>query len=140
MPHCIVEYTDNLASDGDIPKLLQELAGKFRSRGDVFPVGGLRIRAIRLTEFVLADGLGDDAFVNVTVKIGPGRPLEFRKQFFAEMFEIVQEHFAELFARRPLALSLYVEEADKDGSFKANSIHRRLKSAPGGQPGMAAEK
>jgi len=128
VPHCIVEYTDNLVAEGAVPQLLQKLASKFRSRGDVFPIGGLRVRAVRLSEYVLADGLGDDAFVNVTVKIGAGRPLDFRKQFFAEMFEIVQEHFAELFSRRPLALSLYVEEADKDGSFKANSIHQWLKS------------
>lgn len=137
MPHCIVEYTDNLSAEGLLPSLLQALATKFRSRGDVFPVGGLRIRAIRLNEYVVADGQGDDAFVNVTVKIGPGRPLEFRKQFFAEMFDIMQGHFAELFARRALALSLYVEEADAAGSFKANSIHRRLQSGAATRVGAA---
>lgn len=126
MPHCIVEYTDNLAASGIVPQLLEELACKFRSRSDIFPVGGLRIRALRLTEYLVADGKGDDAFVNVTVKIGPGREPDFRKQFFSEMFDIIKEHFAGLLASRPLALSLYVEEADKDGSFKASNIHQRL--------------
>jgi 5-carboxymethyl-2-hydroxymuconate isomerase len=129
MPHCIVEYTDNLIEDGAIPELLEKLAAKFRDSGGVFPVGGLRVRAIRLTEYVLADGKGDDAFVNVTAKIGPGRPLEFRKTFFGEMFEILKDHFAEIWTSRGLALSLYVEENDEDGSFKINNIHHRLKAS-----------
>lgn len=128
MPHCIVEYTDNLVSDNIIPRFLEELAVKFRSRGDIFPVGGLRIRAIRLNEYIIADGRDDYAFVNVTVKIGPGRDLDFQKQFFSETFDIMKSHFSSLFASRPLALSLYVEEASKNGSFKANSIHAHMKS------------
>lgn len=125
MPHCIVEYTDNLVDKGRIPALLQVLAEKFRSRSEVFPVSGLRIRAIRLSEYVLTDGGGEDAFVNITVKIGAGRPLEFRKQFFGEMFDLSRQHFAELLVTRKLALSLYVEVADPDGSHKTNSTREQ---------------
>lgn len=83
------------------------------------------MRAIRLNEYVLTDGSGEDAFVKITVKIGAGRPLDFRKQFFREMFDLARAHLADLFACRKLALSLYVEVADPDGSFKTNSAHER---------------
>src|SRR5208283_1627771 len=73
MPHCIVEYTDNLGKEAAIPALLEKIAAKFRDSNGVFPTGGIRVRAIRLAEYVIADGKGDDAFVNVTAKIGPGR-------------------------------------------------------------------
>jgi 5-carboxymethyl-2-hydroxymuconate isomerase len=125
VPHCIVEYTDNLVADGRMPALLELLADKFRCQSEVFPVAGLRVRAIRLSEYVLTDGSGEDAFVNITVKIGAGRPLDFRKKFFREMFDIARAHFAGLFASRKLALSLYVEVADPDGSFKTNSARER---------------
>lgn len=134
MPHCIVEYTDNLGSEADIPALLRKLAEKLCDSGGVFPVGGVRVRAIRLSEYVVADGAEDDAFVNVTVKIGPGRPEAFKKDFFGALFAIVEAHFAELFARRYLALSLYVEEADEAGSFKKNNIHQRFRKE---EPGAA---
>lgn len=127
MAHCVVEYTDNLGEEGDIPSLLRKLAAKFRDSGGVFPIGGIRVRAIRLTDYVIADGKEDDAFVNITVKMGAGRDPEFKKKFFGEQFEIVKDHFAGLYARRYLALSLYVEEADEAGSFKHNNLHARFK-------------
>jgi 5-carboxymethyl-2-hydroxymuconate isomerase len=126
MPHCIVEYTDNLGEAGAIKPLLHKLAAKFRDSDGVFPTGGIRVRAIRLEEYVIADGQADDAFVNVTVKIGPGRDPAFRKRFFTEMFGMVKEHFQPVFDSRSVALSMYVEEADENGSFKANNIHARL--------------
>jgi 5-carboxymethyl-2-hydroxymuconate isomerase len=128
MPHCIVEYTDNLAEDGDIPGLLKTLADALCDSGGVFPKGGVRVRALRLNEYVVADGAADDAFVNVTVKIGAGRPAAFKSAFFGGLFSLVEAHFADLFARRGLALSLYVEEADEAGSFKKNNIHTRFRA------------
>ena len=127
MPHCIVEYTDNLAAEGDIQGLLRKLAARLCDSGGVFPPGGVRVRAIRLTEYVVADGREDDAFVNLTVRIGPGRPDDFKKSFFGAVFRLVEDHFADLYTRRYLALTLYVEEADEAGSFKKNNIHARFK-------------
>jgi 5-carboxymethyl-2-hydroxymuconate isomerase len=128
MPHCIVEYTDNLGAEAGIRDLLGKLAAKFRDSDGVFPTGGIRVRAIRLNEYVIADGAYDDAFVNITARIGPGRDPVFKKRFFNEMFGIVREHFKPVFDTRSFALSLYVEEADENGSFKENNIHARLKS------------
>ncbi len=129
MPHLIVEYTDNLAAEGDIPGLLRKLAARLAESGGVFPIGGIRVRAIRLTEYVIADGQDDYAFVNATARIGPGRPDAFKQEFFGAVFDVIKAHFADLFERRYLALSLYVEEADEAGSFKQNNIHLKFRSA-----------
>lgn len=129
MPHIIVEYTDNLGDEADIPDLLKKLAAKMVDSGGVFPIGGVRVRAIRLTEYVIADGEGDYALVNATAKIGAGRPADFKQAFFGEMFEIIKRHFAKLYSERLLALTLYVEEADENGSFKQNNIHAKFRSA-----------
>jgi 5-carboxymethyl-2-hydroxymuconate isomerase len=129
MAHAIVEYTDNLGPDADIPRLLKTIAAKLNDSGGVFPLGGIRVRAIRLTEYVIADGQDDYAFVNTTIKMGPGRPESFKTAFFGELFELIKAHFAEIYARRYLALSLYVEEADEAGSFKHNNIHQKFKAA-----------
>lgn len=127
MAHVVVEYTANLAAEGDIPGLLTMIARELRDAGGVFPVGGIRVRAVRLDDYVVADGAEDDAFVHITAKIGKGRPEEFKKAFFGGLFEKVKAHFTDLYARRYLALSMYVEEADESGSFKHNNIHRRFK-------------
>jgi 5-carboxymethyl-2-hydroxymuconate isomerase len=127
MAHAVVEWTSNLEGEADIRGLLELIAAAMRNSGGVFPWGGIRVRAIRLDDYVIADGKADDAFVNVTVKMAAGRSAEFKKAFFTDLFEQIKTHFAELYARRHLALSLYVEETDEAGSFKYNNIHKRFK-------------
>jgi 5-carboxymethyl-2-hydroxymuconate isomerase len=125
MAHAVIEWTDNLEGEFDLRGLLNLVADEMRLRADgVFPVGGIRVRGIRLTDYVIADGRGaDDAFINIDVKMGAGRPAEFRKAFFDQLFAAVVAFLGDLFERRPLALSLYVVEAE---GWKHNSIHRRL--------------
>jgi len=130
MAHAVVEWTSNLKGEADIRGLLELIAAAMRNSDGVFPWGGIRVRALRLDDYVIADGKADDAFVNVTVKMAAGRSAEFKKAFFTDLFEQIKAHFAELCDRRYLALSLYVEEADEAGSFKHNNIHRRFKKEP----------
>lgn len=123
MPHLVVEYTDNLEPGAEIPALLAALAENLCHSG-VFPPGGVRVRALRLADYVVGDGGHDDAaFVHVTVKIGAGRPASVRETLFAHLFEIIKGHFARRFEQGPLALSMYVEEVDEAGSFKHNNLH-----------------
>lgn len=128
MAHATVEWTDNLEGAFDLQGLLALIAAEMRERsGGVFPVGGIRVRGIRVTDYVIADGKGaDDAFINIDVKMGVGRSEAFRKAFFDQMFAAVKAHLGDLFDRRPLALSLYVEEAE---GWKHNTIHKRLENA-----------
>jgi len=128
MAHAVVEWTDNLAADGfAIRPLLELIATAMRSSGGVFPVAGIRVRGIRLTDYVIADDSGQDAFINVTVKMGPGRGAEFKRVFFTALFDQIAAHLAPLFESRYLALSLYIDEADEANSFKLNNIHTRFK-------------
>lgn len=125
MAHATVEWTGNLEGEFDLPGLLALIAAEMRERsGGVFPVGGIRVRAIRLTDYVIADGAGpDDAFINIDVKMGVGRDAAFKQAFFTQMFDAVAASLGDLFERRPLALSLYVEESE---GWKKNNIHQRL--------------
>jgi 5-carboxymethyl-2-hydroxymuconate isomerase len=125
MAHATIEWTDNLADDLDIGALMHLVAGEMQASSHIFPVGGIRVRAIRLTDYVIADGsCAEDSFVNVDFKIGAGREGDTIRQFFDGMFESISDHLALLFDKRPFALSQYVEEAH---GWKQNSIHRRLK-------------
>ena len=125
MAHATVEYTANIEGTFDIDGLLVLIARHMREdAGGVFPIGGIRVRAIRLDHYVIADGEGpNDAFVNIDVKMGVGRSAEFRKSYFDALFAAMRSYLEPVFARRPFALSLYVEEAE---GWKANTIHQRL--------------
>ncbi|WP_263588020.1 5-carboxymethyl-2-hydroxymuconate Delta-isomerase [Sphingopyxis sp. GC21] len=126
MAHVIIEWSANLEEVLDRPGLMRLIAEDMRERSDgTFPVGGIRVRAYRADDYVIADGNGpDDAFVNIEVRMGVGRSEAFRKQYFDALFTRVRDFLADLFDQRPFALSLYVAEVE---GWKHNSIHKRLK-------------
>ncbi|WP_298364260.1 5-carboxymethyl-2-hydroxymuconate Delta-isomerase [Azospirillum sp.] len=127
MPHLIVEHTDNLAEEAAIPDLLRKANAVLIAQNGVFPIGGIRSRAIRLTDYCVADGAADDAFVHLTLKIGAGRTADQKQAAGDALFAMVTEHFAALFARRFLALSLEIQEFSEAGTWKQNNIHSRYK-------------
>lgn len=128
MPHIIVEYTDNISAEADVAALLPKLNRVLIEQGGAFPIGGIRSRAIELSDYCVADGAEDDAFVHVTVKIAGGRPEEVKKKAFDELFEVVKAHFASLYEKRSLALSMETWEYTS-ASYKHNNIHARYRKA-----------
>lgn len=129
MPHLIVEYTANLKAEADIPTLLRKANRVLIDQGGVFPTGGIRSRAMELTDWCMADGEDDYAFVHVTLKIGAGREEAVKRKVCDQLFETVKAHFAELYARRYLALSMELVEFSEGGTYKHNNVHARFKKA-----------
>lgn len=128
MPHLTVEYTDNIQNPR-ISELLRALNGVLLARPDIYPVGGIRARAYRLSEYALADSTHpDDAFVHVTLKIGAGRSEEVKKATGDALFAVLTEHFAEAYAAHGLMLSQEIQEFSEAGTWKKNNIHARYKA------------
>jgi 5-carboxymethyl-2-hydroxymuconate isomerase len=127
MPHFIVEYTANLEAEGDLPGLLQKINATMIAHGGVFPIGGIRSRAIRLDCYRMADGEADYAFAHATLKIGAGRDEATRKRAGDALFEVMKSHFAALYDKRYLALSMEIAEFSEAGTWKHNNVHARFK-------------
>lgn len=126
MPHFIVEYTHNIEAEADLPGLFEKVHACLGESG-VFPLGGIRSRAMRLDTWRMADGKHDYAFVHMTLKVGAGRDLETRRKVAEELFAVITAHFAELQGRRLLALSFEMTELHADLNFKQNNVHAFLK-------------
>jgi 5-carboxymethyl-2-hydroxymuconate isomerase len=127
MPHIVIEYTANLGAQARIPELLKTVNQTMIAQDGVFPIGGIRSRALRLDDYRMADGAADDAFVHVTLKIGSGRSEAVKKQICDALFDAVKVHFAQLYEQRYLALSLEIVEFSETGSYKHNNVHSRFK-------------
>jgi 5-carboxymethyl-2-hydroxymuconate isomerase len=128
MPHFIVEYTANLRNEARIPELLATANRVLAAQGTVYPLGGIRSRAIEVVDYCIADGADDHAFVHATLKIGAGRSDEVKKKTCDDLFGAIKAHFAELFDRRGLALSLELFEFSEAGTYKHNNLHARLRT------------
>lgn len=127
MPHFIIEYTDNIKDDIQIDDLLKKVNEVLISYSSIFPVGGIRSRAIELKHYLIADGTEDDAFVHATLKIGSGRQENDKREVCDKLFDVIQSHFANLFSKRYLALSMELAEFSEFGTYKKNNIHQRYK-------------
>lgn len=125
MPHFIAEYSANLEDVADFPSLFEKVHKVLGDSG-VFPLGGIRSRAIRMDIFRMADAKHDYAFVHMTLKVGAGRDLATRKKVADELFETIKQHFADLQAKRLLALSFEMQELNADLNYKQNNIHAFL--------------
>lgn len=126
MPHCVIEYTDNLREVGQIPELLPKINRILMAQDGAFPIAGIRSRAIALHDWCMADGAADYAFVHITLKIGAGRSEAVKDRTCNAIFDMVKDHFAVLFAQRYLALSMELAEFSEAGTWKHNNVHARF--------------
>ncbi|MFC0524535.1 5-carboxymethyl-2-hydroxymuconate Delta-isomerase [Pontibacillus salicampi] len=125
MPHIYVEYTENIKSQANMKELLPKLHEVLLQREDTFPIGGIRSRAIALQDYYVADGSAEDAFVHVTLKIGKGRSEVEKEETCTALFQVIEDHFSDLFERNYLALSLELYEF-QNKTWKKNNIHDRF--------------
>ena len=129
MPHFIVEFTANLEKEGDIPGFLRKVHEALIAEREVFEVGAVRSRAVRLDTYRMADGEADYAFVHGTLKIGAGRDQATRKRVGDRLFDVMKAHFDALYQKRYLALSLEIVELSETSNYKRNNVHARFRKA-----------
>ncbi|HDN2513223.1 MULTISPECIES: 5-carboxymethyl-2-hydroxymuconate Delta-isomerase [Providencia] len=127
MPHFYAECTENIREEAKLPELFAKVNEALAGTG-IFPLGGIRSRAIWLDTWQMADGKHDYAFVHMTLKIGAGRSLEDRQKTGEMLFDLIKAHFADLTAKRLLALSFTMEELDPILNYKQNNVHALFKA------------
>lgn len=121
MPHQIIEYSANLESSVDIDALvtvLHETAAGI----DALPIGGLRTRAVARQHYRIADGHPDNAFINVVLRLAPGRPFDVRKAAGEKLYAALCDYLEPVFSSSPLAISYEIQELDADLRWKKNNL------------------
>nr|WKF60726.1 5-carboxymethyl-2-hydroxymuconate Delta-isomerase [Paraburkholderia busanensis] len=131
MPHLTLEYSANLADADSLGQLCGALAQCLDAQRDgeqrVYPLGGIRVRALRCEQYCIADGRPEAAFLHANLKIGAGRSDAVKKATGDALFALIKRHFADAFEQHGLALSLEIGEFSEAGTWKHNNLHARLK-------------
>ena len=127
MPHFTIEYSANLDARIDIGAVC-EIVRKAAAETGVFPVGGIRVRAIRCEHYAIADGRNDYGFLSMLLRLGEGRDLATRKKAGEHVFHALASHLDPVFAASKFALSFDMQINDKETSWKRNNIHDALKA------------
>jgi 5-carboxymethyl-2-hydroxymuconate isomerase len=111
MPHLTLEYSDNI--DVDVQPLLARLHEELVATGAI-NLKGIKSRAIKHTQYRIADGNPDYAFVHVGLLIREGRPIEIQKEATQRVMKVLKETFGMLFETRKLSLTVDLKEM-RDG-------------------------
>ncbi|MCG8909991.1 5-carboxymethyl-2-hydroxymuconate Delta-isomerase [Pseudomonas sp. DP-17] len=121
MPHIAIDYTTNLTDDLlplELPRKLHEAA---RELG-VFPLNGLRTFARVIEQHHVGADTRNEGFVNIQIRIAPGRPEELRQRIVDTLFATAEQTLAALIDRRPVGLQLEITELDRSLTRMAGSL------------------
>jgi 5-carboxymethyl-2-hydroxymuconate isomerase len=107
MPHLTLEYTDNI--DVDVQPLLARLHEEVIATGAI-NLKGIKSRAVQHTQYRIADGDPEYAFVHVSLLIREGRPIEVQKDATRRVMKVLKETFGGLYGTRKLSLTVDLKE------------------------------
>jgi 5-carboxymethyl-2-hydroxymuconate isomerase len=127
MPHFTLEYSANLDSRVDMGKVVETVRQAAVETG-IFPLGGIRVRALRCEHYAIADGNPNLGFLAMVLRLGEGRDLATRKKAGEHVFRALSDHLDPVFAASKFALSFDIQINDKEMSWKRNNIHEALKA------------
>ena len=105
-----------------------EVVRKAAVETGIFPLGGIRVRAVRCEHFAIADGRPEYGFLDMVLRLGEGRDLAARKKAGEHIFRVLSDHLEPVFAASLFALSFDMQINDAQTSWKRNNIHEALKA------------
>ena len=145
MPHLVILYTGQLDAETNMKVLCRELADTMLTVVDeagkqVFPTGGTRVLAYPAPHYAVADGGAagrkaaqfasnphgsseDYAFVYLNVRMGKGRSEATQQRAGEMLVEVTKKHFAELFAKRHIGITLQIDVGPEVFDHKHSNVH-----------------
>jgi 5-carboxymethyl-2-hydroxymuconate isomerase len=127
VPHFTLEYSANLDDRVDMAEIV-EIVRKAAVETGIFPLGGIRVRAVRCEHYAIADGRSELGFLDMVLRLGEGRNLATRKRAGEHIFKALSDYLDPVFANSKFALSFDMQINDKETSWKRNNIHEAPKA------------
>jgi 5-carboxymethyl-2-hydroxymuconate isomerase len=109
MPHCIFEYSANVADKPDWPQIIRKLHDSLISTGQ-FVAGDIKSRVIRHDNFLIGDGQNNQSFVALNLQILAGRSDEFKRGLSQMASEILVLALPKTLAEQKCSITVQVSE------------------------------
>lgn len=126
MPHVQIDYSANLEALVDMGALCEALRATAAGI-EAFPMPGIRVRAIRVDHYAIADGNPKHGFIDLSLRLREGRPDAVKQDAITRIFETLQAFMAPAMKTHSIALSAEMRDIDASLSPKAGTIRDHLK-------------
>jgi 5-carboxymethyl-2-hydroxymuconate isomerase len=119
MPHCVLEYSDNILEKSEIRNVLKSI-NELLDKSEQFRLSDIKSRAICYETVYLGDGSPERAFVNLKVSILSGRNLIIRKELSTKLHDLLIEKFSSSTQNTKCSLTVEIKEIDTETYSKAD--------------------
>ena len=125
MPHLMIDYSANIEPDIDMSRLCEHLRA-IAAEIEAFPIAGVKVRAVRVEHYAIADGNPAHGFIDISVRIREGRDLETKKQAVDAIFNAANDFVSPIMQKRSLALSVELRDITAELAPKSGTIRKYL--------------
>lgn len=125
MPNLMIDYSANIEPDIDMSRLCEHLRA-IAAEIEAFPIAGVKVRAVRVDHYAIADGNPAHGFIDISVRIREGRDLETKKQAVDAIFNAANDFVSPIMQKRSLALSVELRDITAELAPKSGTIRKYL--------------
>lgn len=119
MPHCILEYSENIVDDIDQKALLTRLNHTIAEKFKV-DIRKIKSRAVERSAFVVSDGLSNQCLIHLEVGILDGREKSAQQALSKDLHEFLKQEFPKTLNELPCSLSVEVRIIDSELYVREN--------------------
>ena len=128
MPHFQIEYSANIEDEVDISALCDNIRTS-AAKVQAFPIAGIRVRAVRVEHFAIADGNPKHGFIDLSIRLREGRPDNVKLDALNAIFSALKNFMANAMETRSIALSTEMRDIDNVLSAKFGNIRDHMKDS-----------
>ncbi len=127
MPHFQIDYSANLEDVIDMSALCETVRAEAALIA-AFPMAGIRVRAVRVDHYAIADGNVKHGFIDLSVRIREGRADDVKTDAITRVFEALKRFVEPALATHSIALSAELRDIDAELSPKFGTIRDHLET------------
>ncbi|CAN7548138.1 5-carboxymethyl-2-hydroxymuconate Delta-isomerase [Pararhizobium sp. LjRoot255] len=121
MPHIVIEYSKGAGSRIDMPALVKAVHRSIRESGAVKP-NAVRTFAREATYSLVADGDPANQFVQIILRIAPGRPADEKRQILQTVYDAAASIARPALDEGRCALRADLIQSDPDFAIQENTL------------------
>ena len=125
MAHFHIDYSANLEEVVDIAALCEAIRA-CASNIETFPTAGIRVRAVRVDHYAIADGNPKHGFIDLSVRLREGRTKQVKEEAIAKIFATLKNFTAGAMEQNSIAISAEMRDIDADLSPKFGNIRDHM--------------
>ena len=109
MPHCIFEYSANIADNPDWPQIVRRVHDKLVAT-NLFIAEDIKSRIVKHDHFLIGHGQPNQSFVTLNLQILDGRSDEIKRELTQMALEILVGAFPKSLANQKCSITVQVSD------------------------------